>query len=544
MKIQFMGAAQTVTGSCFIIEACGVRFAVDCGMHQGNSAIEERNFDTKNYRAGDIDFILLTHAHIDHSGLLPRIVAEGFKGPIYCTAPTADLATLMLEDSAHIQETEAAWKAKKEKRRNGAASEQKEDVAPLYTVDDARKVAELWRPEAYGKMFEPHPGIQVTYRDAAHILGSGFLEILIDENGKKLSVVFSGDLGRPETLLLPDPSIPQIRPDYLFLESTYGDRNHKNEGMSLDELAEAIEYSRKNGGKVIIPAFAVGRTQELLYSLLLLLHQGRLPEDMPIFVDSPLAIRATEIFRKYKELLDTPELQEFGGAHRLLPNLHFLLEASESQALNTLKGPAIIISASGMCNAGRIKHHLRHHLWDPASCIVFVGYQAIGTPGRHIVDGAKSLRLFNEDIAIKARIFTIGGFSAHAGQTQLLKWVEDIAADNSKMQVLLVHGESQAQETLANLIREKYGLKVSIPKYLEELELTASGETRSVRVTEAPKLPEVDWSFLLDETEYKLNQLKKKVQNAGSASWEVQAELRDRIVELNREILSILSAKL
>lgn len=303
MKVHFLGAAQTVTGSCYLIEACGIRFTVDCGMHQGNSEIEARNFDTDIYQSGNIDFILLTHAHIDHSGLLPRIVHEGFKGSIYCTPPTAALAGLMLEDSAHIQEMEAEWRQKKQKRHTGQNGKSKE-IVPLYTVEDARKVPDQFRLVEYNKTFEPHPGIAVTYKDAGHILGSAFLELTVTEDGKTTRVVFSGDLGRPGTLLMHDPVVAS-QADYLFIESTYGDRNHKNEEATFDELAEAIAYSYNNHDKVIIPAFAVGRTQEILYCLYLLRQKGKLPDDMPIFVDSPLAIRATEVFKEFKDYLDT-----------------------------------------------------------------------------------------------------------------------------------------------------------------------------------------------------------------------------------------------
>lgn len=535
MKVHFLGAAQTVTGSCYIVEACGTRFSIDCGMHQGNSVIEARNYETEAYKPAALDFIILTHAHIDHSGLLPRIVHEGFKGPIYCTPPTGDLAALMLEDSAHIQEMEAAWKTKKLSRHSGQSSPNKE-TDPLYTVEDAKLVPNQFHLVEYGTPFEPHPGIHITYRDAGHILGSAFLEVSITEEGKTTRLVFSGDLGRPGTLLMHDPA-KAAPADFLIIESTYGDRNHKNEADTFDEMAEAIAYSYKKKDKVIIPAFAVGRTQEILYCLYLLHQQGRLPP-IPIFVDSPLAIRATEVFRKFKEYLEIPEINLAANLHKMMPDIHFTLEASESQALNTMSGPAIIISASGMCNAGRIKHHLRHNAWRPGASLVFVGYQGIGTPGRKIVDGAKSIRLFNEDIAIKAKVYTIGGFSAHADQRQLLDWIEKMA--HPGMQVVLVHGEECAQQTLAERIKSRFQVPVSVPAYLEEMELHGGIVPQVTPANEGKSQPRVDWDFIMSTTENNMSQLRTRLQNARQLSWNDQVGIRDRMLELNKELLSVL----
>ena len=298
MKVQFLGAAQTVTGSCYMIEANGKRFCVDCGMHQGNKAIEARNRDTKPYRPQDIDFILVTHAHIDHSGLLPKMVREGYAKPIYCTRATGELLELMLEDSAHIQEMEAQSEARKYLRR-GLTN----PPAALYATEDAQKAARFFQPVDYHKTFEPAPGIRVTYYDAGHILGSGSLRLEADENGRTTSMIFSGDIGRPQSLIVRNPEEPP-QADYVFMESTYGDRDHKDEALSDAELAEAIAYSYGKGEKVIIPAFAVERTQEVLYCLHVLNKQGKLPADMPVFVDSPLAIRATEVFERHRELFD------------------------------------------------------------------------------------------------------------------------------------------------------------------------------------------------------------------------------------------------
>lgn len=532
MKVTFLGAARTVTGSCYMIETEGQRFGIDCGMHQGNKEMEKRNWESALYLKPRLDFFLVTHAHIDHSGLLPRMWREGFKGPIYCTEPTLDLLKIMLLDSAHIQETEAKWENTKLMRKGS-----KQLVEPLYTQADAEAVVKLLQPVKLNQTFEPAAGVKVTYRDAGHILGAAFLELQVTESAGSTSLVFSGDIGRPGSLLMNDPDNPRIKPDYLFMESTYGDRDHKSEGSSRQELAEAIDYSYRRRGKIIIPAFAVERTQEILYSLLQLNQEGKLPQDLPIFVDSPLAIRATEVFLNHPGYLDE-ESRAMMKSGIKLPNVRFSLTAEESQAINTLEGPAIIISASGMCNAGRVRHHLRHHIWDPNSCVVFVGYQAMGTPGRKIVDGAKSITLVGDEVAIKAKIFTINGFSAHAGQSQLLEWVKGFM--HPQMQVVLVHGEPQKQEVLAGLLRERYQLAVQMPDYLGELLLTP-GKAPQVQQDAERARPRVNWQVLLGDSESKLAEIRKQLAAIQELSWEEQVELRDALLEVNARLLGLLS---
>ena len=534
MKVQLLGAARTVTGSCYIIEACGVRFAVDCGMHQGNEAIEERNRATALYRAGQLDFILVTHAHIDHSGLLPRLVAEGFKKPIYCIGATRELLEIMLEDSAHIQEVEAAFRAEKYSRRGKGTP-----PPPLYTTADAKATAKYLAPVDYHQPFEPAPGIRVTYRQAGHILGSASVYVEVEEGGKATRVLFSGDLGRPESLIVPDPEAPPAA-DYIFMESTYGDRNHNNEVGASDELAEAIAYAYGNREKVIIPCFAVERTQEILYCLHFLKRQGKLPDDMPIFVDSPLAIRATEVFRRHPELFDasTRALVEQGDDPFALPNLRYTLKTDESRAINTMQGPAIVLSASGMCNAGRVRHHLRNNLWKPGACIVFVGYQAVGTPGRKIVEKAKSIALFGDDVPVAAKIVTIGGFSAHAGQSQLLEWVEPVIRDGAR--VVLVHGDPKAQDTLAALVRERFGVTVLVPDYLEEMELAPGMEPRLTPHADLAH-PAVDWNFLMGDIEAKWKVFRGKVGTLEQRPWVAQTELRDLLARMDYELTKLIS---
>ena len=533
MKIKFMGAAKTVTGSCYIVEINGHRFAVDCGMHQGNAEIEKRNWDVDIYEPKTIEFFLITHAHIDHSGLLPRLVKKGFRGPIYTTPPTKDLLGILLLDSAHIQEMEAQWKSRKRARHG----ENRSDA--LYTQKDAQMTLPLLQSVMYEKPFSPFPGLKVNFRDAGHILGASMLEIWIDENGAQSKLVFSGDVGRSAQLLVEDPSIQQTA-DFLFMESTYGNRDHKNEADSLDELAEAIAYSYKNREKVVIPAFALERTQEIIYTLHMLAKDGRLPADMPVFVDSPLAIKATEIFRRHTDYLDdnTKALLKKGENPLDLPQLRFTETTDESMAINTTNGPAVVISASGMADAGRIKHHLRHNLWREGASVVFVGFQAQGTTGRKIVDGAEKVRIFQEEIAVKAKIFTINGFSAHAGQSQLMDWLSHFQTQD--MQVFLIHGEESSQQALAGMIRERFKFQVVIPDYLEEVTLKPGYELKRVEYPEKAA-PRIDWVYILGDLEAKLAQLQARRAQLEAKTWVAQTDLRDRVLELNRGLMETIS---
>jgi len=533
MKVKFLGAARTVTGSCYILEVNGARFAVDCGMYQGNKEIEKRNWNVQAYEAKKLDFILLTHAHIDHSGLLPKMVKEGFKGNIYVTPPTRDLLEIMLYDSAHIQEMETEWKNKKRARKG------QPKIEPLYTQGDVDKTLSLLKPIEYFEEIDVGPGIRVMYKDAGHILGSAFIEIWVEKDKQKFKLVFSGDLGRPKQLLVKEPSCSEVA-DFLFLESTYGDRDHKNEMQSRDELAEAIKYSYDQGEKVIIPAFAVERTQEVIYSLYLLYKEGKLPKDMPVFLDSPLAIKATQIFRKHHRYFDlqTRELLERGEDPLQLPNLKFTLTPQESMQLNSLSGPAIIISASGMANAGRIKHHLRHNIWRKGVSIVFVGFQAQGTPGRKIVDGAKTIRILGEELAVRAKVFTINGFSAHAGQSQILDWLSCFR--NHGMKVFLVHGEYKAQKILAERITERFGHEVHIPDYLEECILKPE-KIFEPRLDIEKARPSVNWDFLFTDLQGKVDALKNRVPDFQKLNWTEQTELRDDLLEINTMLSKLLS---
>ncbi len=532
MKIKFLGAAREVTGSCFVIETGQARFAVDCGMHQGGAEIEKRNWDIAAYDPATIDFFLITHAHIDHSGLLPRMVKNGFRGPVYATEPTGDLIKILLLDSAHIQETDAISKTRRMQRYGKS-----EHIESLYSTKDAEAVSPLIKTKRYNELFTACPGVKVNFQDAGHILGAAILELFVEENGSSMKLVFSGDIGRRHQLLMKDP-VTISDADFLFMESTYGDRDHKGEEDSLNEMAEAIQYSCARGEKIIIPAFAVERTQEMLYSLYLLSRDGRLPKDIPVILDSPLAIKATEIFGRYRSYLDaeTRSLLKNGEDPLDLPQLQFSSSTEQSMQINEMKGSAIVISASGMANAGRIRHHLRHNLWRPGASIVFVGYQAQGTPGRKIIEGAKKIRIFNEDIAVKAKVWTIGGFSAHAGQSQLLDWLGHF--QNKTMPVFLVHGESGAQDTLAALIREKLGFDVTIPDYLEAIKLQAGTRPEEAKQPQPPREP-VNIAPVLADLKEKIDYITNQLENIQSLPESRQMEFLDLLKQANLNIEEI-----
>ena len=535
MQVKFLGAARGVTGSCFVLVAGHSRFAVDCGMHQGAQEVEQRNQNLDIYDAPNLDFVLLTHAHIDHCGLLPALVKAGFKGRIFCTLPTVDLLEIMLRDSAHIQEMEAEWASKK-KARHGRVNK----VQPLYTGSDVDRTLSLVDAVEYNQEFSPCEEISVLYKDAGHILGSAIIEIRagLKENGQA-KLVFSGDLGRPNQLLMRNPSRSEVA-DFLFLESTYGNRDHKDEDQSREELLQAINYSYQSGEKVIIPAFALERTQEVLYSLYLLHQEGRLPRDMPLFLDSPLAIRATQVFSKHYRYFDaqTREIFQAGNDPLNLPNLRLAQSAQDSMNINSYKGSAIIISASGMANAGRIKHHLRHNIWRKGASIVFVGFQAQGTTGRKIVDGADSIRLLGEELAVRARVFTINGFSAHAGQSQILRWLSGFY--NPEMKIFLVHGEYESQLALAEKIREQLGYEVHIPEYLEECFLKPD-RGYEARVPAGQQQKNVNWDYVLGELDEKINSLRLHEADLSAMAPEEQVRLRDDLLDISSGISRVIA---
>ena len=533
IRITCLGGTGSVTGSCYLIETPqGKRFLVDCGLFQGGKNMEKRNWEPWGFDPKEIHTLFLTHAHIDHSGRIPKLVGDGFRGNIVSSPPTAELCSIMLLDSAHIQEMEAEWQTRKNKRRT------REEVLPLYTTADAEKSLRLFTPVDRGTMLEVEPGVKARLRHAGHILGSAILELWINENGESIKIVFSGDLGKKDQLIVKDPA-EIFDADYFFIESTYGNRLHRTFEDSKEELLEAINYSVSHGEKIVIPAFAVERTQEIIY-LLGEFHRSGLLPDIPVYLDSPLAIRATEIFRKNKAHYDEDarRILEEGHDPFDMPNLKFTLKTEESKAINQHPGPAIVIAANGMCTAGRIKHHLKHNLWRKGASIVIIGFQAQGTTGRKIVEGAKEVKIFRENVAVNAKVFTIGGFSAHADRDDLLEWISHF---ESSPQVFVTHGEPATSEEFARLIRERFQLKVRVPRYRERLILTAREvSTEESRGTEAvPDLRTALVNAAVD-LEHELKALKKRAA-VKEAAEKIDDEDLERLKYVQEELRSVLS---
>ena len=484
MVIKFLGAAKTVTGSFFVIETGDVRFAVDCGMFQGSKQLKEKNYSDFAVEPGSIQFLILTHAHIDHSGLIPKLCKAGFKGPIYTSPATVELCAIMFPDAGHIQESEVEMKNRKLSRAGKTLLE------PIYTAEEALECLPQLSPLNYDEVRRLAPGVEIRMRDAGHILGSSIVEVWIDENnGQKEKLVFSGDLGQGGQPIVKDPTVVESA-DYVFLESTYGDRLHKGTANRVEQLKKIIEDTMRRGGNLIIPSFAVERTQDLLYDLSILQTNGELDPSIDIYIDSPLAIAATEIFQKSIDYYDQETMDIISsGRHPLkLPNLKFSRTREDSVELNNRLGNTIIISASGMCDAGRIKYHLKYNLWRPESTVLFVGYQAVGTLGRRILDGEKLVTIHGDQLVVKADIKSIEAYSAHADQIGLLSWLKNFKPKPKT--VFLVHGEEKAQPVLADLIQQEMNIPVLIPGWLEAFELTPEGVLVEGTMVQVHELPE------------------------------------------------------
>lgn len=474
MKITFLGATKTVTGSNYLVEAAGKKFLVDCGMWQGKAELEEENFQEFEFDPKEIDFVLLTHAHIDHSGRIPKLYNEGFKNKIYAHKATCDLCALMLPDSGHIQEMESEWKNRKRMRKGEKTRD------PLYTAEEAAKCLQIFEAVQYDEIIDITDQIHVRFNDAGHMLGSSIIELWVDEDGKTTKTVFTGDIGNNDIPLLSSPTMIEDT-DYLVMESTYGSRLHIRNNEKAEMFLDIVSETLDNQGTVVIPSFAVGRTQEILYELNKLKdirtdeefrHKYRTLMRAPVYVDSPLAISATEVFRENMDLFDEETQKEIMNGDNPLefPGLKFTMSTDESKALNESQEPCIIISASGMCEVGRIKHHLKHNLWNPNSTILFVGYQAPGTLGYSIVHGAKKVKIFGEEIAVNARVEYIEGYSGHADQEGLMNFIYSFI--QKPKHIFLIHGEEESQEVLEQKIVTDTKLPVTIPDFGDTYELT------------------------------------------------------------------------
>lgn len=458
MKLTFIGAAHEVTGSCHYLECADRHMLVDCGMEQGVNLFENAPLPVQESLIQDV---FLTHAHVDHSGMLPALYARGFRGAIYMTEATADLCSIMLRDCAHIQQQEAEWKNRKAKRHTGA-----EVHNPIYTMEDAEGAISLIRPCPYDKVISVAEGVRIRFTDVGHLLGSASIEVWLEEEGETRKLVFSGDIGNKNQPLIRDP-IKVEEADYVVMESTYGDRLHgENRPDYVAQLTQILKETFDRGGNVVIPSFAVGRTQEMLYFLRIIKEQGLVEghPDFPVYVDSPLAVEATAIFQRNVNSCFDDEAMALirKGINPIsFKGLRLSITSDESKAINFDEEPKVIISASGMCDAGRVRHHLKHNLWRPECTILFVGYQSVGTPGRAIVDGAKEMKLFGESVDVRAQIRILGGLSGHADKNGLIEWVQGFREKPKK--VFLVHGEDQVCTSFAACLHQEYGLETYAP---------------------------------------------------------------------------------
>ena len=539
MDIRFLGGSETVTGSCHYITTKDNKILLDCGQFQGGRVIDDLNYLDFGFDPSEIDFLFLSHAHIDHSGRIPLLVKKGFRGKIFCTEPTYDLVNIMLQDSGFIHEKEAEWENKKRIRAG------EKTVEPLYTYEDAVKAMVYFEPALYDQMIIINDKIKVRFNDAGHILGSSIIELWITEDNKTSKIVYSGDLGMKDKPILRNPAIIR-EADFLIMETTYGDRLHEEKGSRIDILMDIILKTTKRGGNVVIPSFAVGRTQEILFELNKYYEYHTELRDVlskiPVYVDSPLAISATEIFENNAQVFDE-ETRDYilNGDNPLdFENLHFTRSAEESMALNIDKTPKIIISASGMADAGRIKHHLKHNLWNEACSIVFVGYQAEGTLGRRITDGQKEVKIFGEIIQVKAEIYSIEGFSGHADQSELIEWLSHF--DKKPSAIFLVHGEAEARKAFADRVKNElhYDCILVHPDEVYELH-------KAVEVHYIDKDSKVSFDDLmkLSDRIYTLKSQMEHIlyQTRLSVGTEMDADkyeaINNRIIELEKDIISL-----
>ena len=480
LKLTFFGAAHAVTGSCHCLEVNGKKILIDCGLQQGG---DEHNGNQLDFAPNYIDCVIVTHAHIDHTGRLPLLIRDGFQGAIFATRLTARLMDIMLRDSAHIQESDAEWKNRKEQRAG------REPQEPLYTVEDAEQVARYVRECEYGQIFDVCDGVRARFTDAGHLLGSASVTLWLTEDGVERTIVFSGDVGNVDQPIIRDPQPIEGGADYVVTESTYGDREHEAPESYTDALADLIDETLSRGGNVVIPSFAVGRTQELLYCIREIKERGlaRRAGNFTVCVDSPLASEATKIYAgDLRGYLDEESIDLLQGGENLFtfPGLVLVETSEESKQLNLDRQPKVIISASGMCDAGRIRHHLKHNLWRPECSVAFVGYQAEGTLGRRLLEGAKSVKLFGEEIGVAARIVNFPGLSSHADRTHLIAWAEQF--DPRPRRVFVVHGDDEVTDLYARTLSAR-GFTALAPLYEEVWDLAADRKLADGIVLERKK---------------------------------------------------------
>ena len=463
MKITLYGAAGDVTGSAYHVQTDQANILVDCGLYQGEKMADEKNRLPRSLSAGRLDAVVLTHGHLDHVGRLPILAKQGFRGPVVTTQATVEMAGLVLHDSAKVQAHDLVRENRKRERAG------KDPLDPLYSPADVDAILERFRPVAYDQPTEIAAGIQARFVEAGHMLGSASIALSVEEGGRRRLVVFSGDIGPWGAPLLRDPA-PPTEADFVLMESTYGDRNHRSLDETVREFEDIIRQALPRKGKILVPTFAIGRTQQILYHLALAFRRRTLPK-FPVYLDSPMAVEASKIYLNHQELMDdeTKALQRVSSLREDLDSLKATATPEDSQALNSVPGPCLIMAGSGMCNGGRILHHLKYNLWRPETSVMIVGFQAAGTLGRLLVDRAETVRIFGETIAVRAGVHTLGGFSAHAGQSDLLRWFGAMAG--SKPRVAVCHGEDKARTTLAGLLRQQFGVTTMLPALGEPLSL-------------------------------------------------------------------------
>ena len=538
MKVKFCGASIGVTGSCHMISTDNHKILLDCGQFQGGKEMDRMNEEPFPFNPAEIECVILSHAHIDHCGRLPLLVKRGFKGPIYCTDATADLLDVMLKDSAYIHEKDAEWQTRKNLRTG------KPPVEPLYTIQDSEAALRLVKPILYDQLVELNPDMKIVFNDAGHILGSAITELWVTEGDKTSKIVFSGDLGVENRPILRDP-VKIKKADFLIMETTYGNRLHPENATSIDDLIKITLKTIKRGGSVIIPSFAVGRTQELIYQFNMFYeHHPEYADTLGkvyVYIDSPMATTATEVFKKNAQVFDDEtKAYIMSGDHPLdFPNLRFTRNTADSQMLNQDKTSKIIISASGMCEAGRIRHHLKHNLWDSRNSIVFVGYQAEGTLGRMLVEGAKEVKLFGEPIMVGAEIYNLEGFSGHADQKGLLDWLGGFQKEPKH--IFLVHGETQSKIDFAAKVKEVFGYEQIVVNGNTEYELE-TGEILSREEVIREALDQEDIEKLKD----KLSSIKGELDTViASAETAVSKQISlDKLTQINNIVQELEKASL